>query len=102
MARLSRHTGVQFAEPISPTRTKYIRYCLSNDPIEGDEEKRAIVQKDIDYVSDTGNIEDRDITVEIQKGLASGANEHFVYGHFEKAIVHFHKTMDEMMGKMRL
>jgi choline monooxygenase len=102
MARLSRHTGVQFAEPISPTRTKYIRYGLSNDPIEGDEEKRAIVQKDIDYVSDTGNIEDRDITVEIQKGLASGANEHFIYGHFEKAIVHFHKTMDEMMAKVRL
>ena len=102
MARLSRHTGVQFAEPISPTRTKYIRYCLSNDPIEGDAEKLAMVQKDIDYVSDTGNIEDRDITVEIQKGLASGANEHFVYGHFEKAIVHFHKTMDAMMERVGL
>lgn len=102
MARLSRHTGVQFAEPISPTRTKYIRYCLSNDPIEGDAEKLAMVQKDIDYVSDTGNIEDRDITVEIQKGLTSGANEHFVYGHFEKAIVHFHKTMDAMMEKVGL
>ena len=102
MARLSRHTGVQFAEPISPTRTKYIRYCLSNDPIEGDAEKLAMVQKDIDYVSDTGNIEDRDITVEIQKGLASGANEHFVYGHFENAIVQFHKTMDAMMERVGL
>jgi len=59
-----------------------------------------MVKKDIDYVSDTGNIEDRDITVEIQKGLASGANEHFVYGHFEAAIVHFHKTMNELMPKV--
>ena len=100
MAKLSRHTAVQFAEPLTPNRTKYIRYFISNDPIEGDEEKRALVQKDIDYVSDTGNIEDRDITIEIQKGLASGANEHFVYGHFEKAIVHFHKTMNELMPKV--
>jgi len=100
MAKLSRHTAVQFAEPLTPSRTKYIRYFLSNDPIEGDAEKLAMVKKDIDYVSDTGNIEDRDITVEIQKGLASGANEHFVYGHFEAAIVHFHKTMNELMPKV--
>ena len=60
----------------------------------------AEVKKDIDYVSDTGVAEDRDITMEIQKGLASGANEHFVYGHFEAAIVHFHKVINELMPKV--
>ncbi|MBG04750.1 MAG: (2Fe-2S)-binding protein [Rhodospirillaceae bacterium] len=100
MAKLSRHTTVQFAEPVSPSRTKYTNYYISNDPIDGDAAALAEVKKDIDYVSDTGVAEDRDITMEIQKGLASGANEHFVYGHFEAAIVHFHKVMNELMPKV--
>ena len=94
------HKAVHFAEPLTPCHTKYIRYFLSNDPIEGAMEKLTAVQKDTDYVSDTGNIEDRDITVEIQKGLACGANEHFVFGHLEAAIVHFHKEMNELMPKV--
>ncbi|MEC7202710.1 MAG: SRPBCC family protein, partial [Pseudomonadota bacterium] len=100
MAKLSRHTTVQFAEPVSPSRTKYTNYYISNDPIDGDAAALAEVKKDIDYVSDTGVAEDRDITMEIQKGLASGANEHFVYGHFEAAIVHFHKVINELMPKV--
>ena len=92
--------GRQFAKPLLPCRTKYIRYFLSNDPIEGDMEKLTMVQKDTDYVSDTSNIEDRDITVKIQKGLACGTNEHFVYGRLEAAIVHFHKEMNELMPKV--
>ena len=100
MAKLSRHTTVQFAEPVSPSRTKYTNYYISNDPMDGDTAALAEVKKDIDYVSDTGVAEDRDITMEIQKGLASGANEHFVYGHFEAAIVHFHKVINELMPKV--
>ena len=29
----------------------------------------------------------------IQNGMASGANEFFTYGHYEQAIVHFHKSL---------
>ena len=72
MAKLSRHTTVQFLEPVSPSRTKYTNYYISNDPIDGDAAALAEVKEDI--VSDTGVAEDRDITMEIQKGLASGTD----------------------------
>lgn len=97
---LSHHTAVQIAEPISPTRTKYIRYRLTNRGTDGSREVIAKAKRDADFVANTGNIEDRDVTLKIQEGMASGANTHFTYGRFEKAIVHFHKSMDKMLAKM--
>ena len=67
---------------------------------DGSEETQADARLHAEFVKDTGNIEDRDVTIEIQEGLASGANSHFTYGRFEKAIVHFHKSMAEMLAKV--
>ncbi len=100
VAVLSRHTAVQIAEPISPTRTKYICYRLTSRGTDGSDETKADARRDAEFVKDTGNIEDRDVTIEIQNGMASGANSHFTYGRFEKAIVHFHKTMADMLAKV--
>ncbi len=33
----------------------------------------------------------------MQDGSARGANEHFTYGYFEKAIVHFHKNLHGLL-----
>ena len=100
IAQLSRHTAVQIAEPISPTRTRYIRYRLTARGTDGSEATKADGRRDAEFVKDTGNIEDRDVTIKIQDGLPSGANSHFTYGRFEKAIVHFHKTMAGMLDKL--
>ena len=97
---LSRHAAVQIAEPLSPTRTRYIRYRLTSRGTDGSAETMADARRDAEFVKDTGNIEDRDVTIEFQNGLASGANSHFTYGRFEKAIVHFHKTMADMLAKV--
>lgn len=100
IAQLSRHTAVQIAEPISPTRTRYIRYRLTARGTDGSEPTKADGRRDAEFVKDTGNIEDRDVTIKIQDGLPSGTNNHFTYGRFEKAIVHFHKTMAGMLEKL--
>ena len=36
----------------------------------------------------------------LSDAVASGANEHFTYGKFEKAIVHFHKTLTGMLPRL--
>jgi len=36
----------------------------------------------------------------IQRGLGSGANEAFTFGHYESAIVHFHKTLDAALSNV--
>ena len=33
-------------------------------------------------------------------GLTSGANEHFTYGRFESAIVHFHRTLTDALARI--
>ena len=43
---------------------------------------------------DAGAAEDLAISLAIQRGLASGANEYFEFGRFEAAIAHFHRTLD--------
>ena len=43
--------------------------------------------------------EDRAIVSAIQRGVASDANESFVFGRFESAIVHFHRTLDAQLNR---
>jgi len=47
---------------------------------------------------EAGTTEDREVAEAIQHGLASEANTHFVYGHFEAAIVHFHQELRAAIG----
>lgn len=97
VALLSNHTTLTISEPESPTRTRYFNYRLGIvDPEKKQEVARA--KKDADFVSDTGLREDAAVVRDIQAGLASGANSHFTYGRFEKAIVHFHKNLTEHLA----
>lgn len=97
VAVLSNHTAVSFSEPLSPTRTRYFNYRIGRKIAEGDEAAAARMKRDADFVSDTGVKEDADMVHRIQEGLASGANSHFLYGRFEKAIVNFHKHMNRLL-----
>ncbi len=100
VAVLSNHTAVSFSEPLSPTRTRYFSYRIGERIAEGDAESAARMKRDADFVSDTGVKEDAEMVQRIQEGLASGANSHFLYGQFEKAIVNFHQHMTRLIDRI--
>lgn len=93
VAHLSNHTVLNIAEPESPTQTRYYNYKLGVlDPTKSQADlERA--KKDADFVADTGGREDTAVVRAIQAGIESGANTHFTFGRFERAIVHFHKQL---------
>ena len=101
VAVLSNHTTMTVLEPISPTRTQFHTFRLTNRLTNGltkkdadaDIDDAAKAARDAAFVGDTGGKEDAAVLRAIQNGLASGANEHFTYGLFEQAIVHFHKSL---------
>jgi phenylpropionate dioxygenase-like ring-hydroxylating dioxygenase large terminal subunit len=89
---LSNHTNLILLEPLSVDRTNVVRYTFANESSESPHGPSAL-QRDTDFVA-LGAAEDRAMTCAIQRGMASGANESFVFGHFESAIVHFHRALD--------
>jgi phenylpropionate dioxygenase-like ring-hydroxylating dioxygenase large terminal subunit len=99
VAVLSSHTSVTIAEPEAPDRTRFISYKMSNRDAEEGEQDHVRARRDADFVT-ASTKEDADVVMAIQESLASGANEHFIYGRFEKAIVHFHRTLGDLLGKM--
>jgi phenylpropionate dioxygenase-like ring-hydroxylating dioxygenase large terminal subunit len=98
LAVLSNHTTMSVLEPLSTGQTRFATYRLTNKAegtAEGGEQKAT---RDAGFVADTGGKEDAAVIRAIQAGIASGANEYFTYGHFEKAIVHFHKSLQATLG----
>lgn len=89
---LSRHTNVVMLEPLTIGTTRQISYGLTNRGL-GDAESRKEVERDAQFVSQTGAAEDRAVVSAIQRGIGTGANKHFTFGRFEGAIVHFHRTL---------
>ena len=89
---LSRHTNVVVLEPLAVDRTRQLTYTLTND---GGDDPAALAEarRDAEFVGNTGAQEDRAVVEAIQRGLASGANDHFTFGRSESAIVHFHQTL---------
>jgi phenylpropionate dioxygenase-like ring-hydroxylating dioxygenase large terminal subunit len=89
---LSRHTNVVILEPLGVDRTRQITYTLTNG---GGDDPAALAEakRDADFVGNTGAQEDRAVVQAIQRGLGSRANDAFTFGHYESAIVHFHKTL---------
>jgi phenylpropionate dioxygenase-like ring-hydroxylating dioxygenase large terminal subunit len=89
---LSRHTNVVVLEPLGVDRTRQFTYTLTNG---GGDDPAALAEarRDAEFVGNTGALEDRAVVEAIQRGLASGANDHFTFGRYEGAIVHFHQTL---------
>ena len=93
---LSRHTNVVILEPLAVDRTRQFTYTLTNG---GGDDPAALAEarRDAEFVGNTGALEDRAVVQAIQRGLASGANDHFTFGRYESAIVHFHQTLSSFL-----
>ena len=96
---LSHHTNVIVLEPVALDRTKLITYTLTNRG-SNRPELRETVERDAEFVDQTGAAEDRAVIRSIQCGLGSGANSVFTFGLFESAIVHFHRSLDAMLEQL--
>ena len=103
VTRLAQHYSLSFAEPESPTRTRYFNYRLTL-PIAGgeapSEEVLARAKKDVAFLSDAGNKEDAKVVSDIQAAIASGANDHFMFGRFESAIGHLHRNLARYLEQL--
>ena len=90
---LSSHAMLIILEPVSPTRTHWVVYQLAPRIKDGKPLDIAEARRDAGFVQDAGRAEDRHAARAIQEGLASGANTHFTFGHYEQAIGHFHRHL---------
>lgn len=89
---LSRHTNLVVLEPLAIDRTRLVSYTLA--PRDEGPESAVAAKRDAAFVNETGGAEDLAIVGAIQRSLGSGANEAYTFGHFEAAIVHFHRQLD--------
>ncbi len=94
IAVLSNHTSVTISEPLTTTSTRFTTYRLTNPGESSAKQNVDRAKRDAGFLADTGLREDAAAVRAIQAGLTSGANEHFTFGHYEKAIVHFHEVME--------
>lgn len=97
---LSRHTILVIFEPIAPGRTRNISYSLAHPGSGPDAAKTA--KRDSSFVSQTGAPEDRALAESVTRTMASGANEHFTFGHFESALIHFHRNLHAALEEPEL
>ena len=90
---LSKHTSVTIIEPLSPTRTQMTSYYVKH----ADTSARTIsdedAMRDVKFVNQSGQEEDRAAVRAIQETVTTAANTHLNFGYFEKAIVHFHQNL---------
>ena len=88
---LSHHTILVVFEPVAPGRTRSVAYSLAHTG--GDLAAAETAKRDSTFVSQTGAPEDLALAESVQRNVASDANEFFTFGHFESAIVHFHRNL---------
>lgn len=94
---LSNHTNLLVLEPLSVDRTNVVAYSLTNwtgDPAEALE----AATRDANF-TELGASEDRAMVSAIQRGVPSNANESFVFGRYESAIVHFHRSLGAALAQ---
>jgi nitrite reductase/ring-hydroxylating ferredoxin subunit len=98
---LSRHTVVVILEPLTVDRTKLVSYLLTNRGSSAPE-MREVVERDITFVDQSGAAEDRAVVAAIQRSINSRANTVFTFGRFERAIAHFHRSLDAALEQTEL
>lgn len=94
---LSHHSALVVLEPLAVDRTRMVTYVLTD---RGDApEALEASRRDVEFVNETGAVEDREVVAAIQRGLASRANKFFTFGHFESLIAHFHRQLDASLAE---
>jgi phenylpropionate dioxygenase-like ring-hydroxylating dioxygenase large terminal subunit len=95
---LSHHTILVVLEPVAPGRTRNVAYSLAHTG--GDPAAKETAKRDAQFVTQTGAPEDRALVESIQRTMESGANEHFTFGPFESAVVHFHRNLHAALAEL--
>jgi phenylpropionate dioxygenase-like ring-hydroxylating dioxygenase large terminal subunit len=95
---LSKHSTMTVFEPLSPSRTRMLIYRVTNKTSDGSTIDLEEAKRDAVFVKTAGFDEDREAARGIQGTLGTTANQHLTFGHFEKAIVHFHKNLAEHLS----
>jgi phenylpropionate dioxygenase-like ring-hydroxylating dioxygenase large terminal subunit len=90
---LSSHAMLIILEPVSPNETHWVVYQLAPKVKDGKPLDLEEAKRDANFVQDAGLTEDRAAARAIQEGLAARANSHFIFGHYEQAIGHFHRHL---------
>ena len=89
---LSHHTILVVLEPVAPGRTRNVAYSLAHTG--GDPAVAETAKRDAQFVTETGAPEDRALAESVQRAIETGANDHYTFGHFEGAIIQFHRNLD--------
>lgn len=92
---LSHHTNLVVLEPVALDRTGVAIFTLANA---GEGGGVAAAERDVQFVNQSGAAEDLAVVEGIQRSIGSGANESFVFGRFEAAIAHFHRSLHRWLG----
>ena len=96
---LSKHTSVTVIEPLSPTRTQMFSYAIKHADQNGVEISDEDAMRDVDFVNQSGQEEDRAAARDIQETVTTSANSHLTFGYYEKAIVGFHQQLQNELGE---
>jgi len=97
---LSKHTSVTIIEPLSPTRTQMFSYAIKHAAQNGVEISHEDAMRDVDFVNQSGQEEDRAAARDIQETVTTSANSHLTFGYYEKAIVSFHQQLQSELGEV--
>ncbi len=97
VATFPNNIALVVVEPLAIDRSKLITYTLT-DRGDHDIDGLEAVNRSRDFLQ-AGTVEDRDVAVAVQRGLQSGANQFFEFGHFEGAISHFHRSLDAALDE---
>ena len=94
---LSKHSNLVILEPISPSRSRWVIYTLINKSNKKGKLSKEDAMRDAKFVGNTGQDEDREAARAIQETLNTKANDHLIFGYFEKAIVNFHSHLTKYL-----
>ncbi len=91
---LPEHMRMIVIEPVAVDRSKVFGYTLSTPSPRYESKGAAEFERAGDFAL-AGGAEDAAVSLAIQRGLASDANEFFQFGRFEGALTDFHRTLQE-------
>ena len=97
ISMLSKHSNLTVMEPIAPNEVKTITYSMVNLNSSGKIISNEDAKKDLKFVNEQGQSEDREAARAIFETVTAKANSHLTFGYFEKAIVNFHQHLTNML-----
>ena len=94
---LSKHSNLTIMEPLSPSSTQMVIYLITPEQTIENPISLEDVERDAEFVNQSGQDEDREAACLIQQTVTAQANSHLTFGYFEKAIVNFHQHLTETL-----